>query len=473
MNAIVKVRSGSVYVLLALSIVFVIVSAVITYNNTQEKKQSMDRVIRRYQSIGSSTQLLSLLKDMETGQRGYVITGDSDFLEPYNEARGMVAMQTDSLKKLLDGDEQQTYLLEDKIIAALQNKRRDLENTLAAVNTFGKDSAARRIHEKTGKAYMDTLTVLIRALVHREQTLLDRENKTLETNTRMEDNVRFLAFLLIGLTSAVALVTLALKQRNINTLVLNLKRANETLEHKVQVRTTQLVNANTAKDHFLGIASHDLKVPIAGVLGLISLMRLENTERSENDLQYLDYMEDACKTMQELVRNLLDINRIEQGQSQPRKTKVELASLLNKLNTEFSHAAEKKSLQWEVMPAEGTIHTDPDILQRILENLISNAFKFSSIGKTVKLNTVLRDDTVSFAVIDEGLGIPVDEMPNLFKKFQRLTNRPTAGEGSTGLGLSIVKELVSLLEGQISVTSVVGEGSTFVVTLPTVAPKKN
>lgn len=455
------------YVLLALSIVFVIVSAAITYNNTQEKKQSMDRVIRRYQSIGSSTQLLSLLKDMETGQRGYVITGDSDFLEPYNEARGMVAMQTDSLKKLLDGDEQQTYLLEDKIITAIQNKRRDLENTLAVASTFGKDSGARRIHEKVGKAYMDTLTVLIRALVHREQTLLDRENKTLEANTRVEDDVRFFAFLLIGLTSLVALITLALKQRNINMLLAHLEKANETLEHKVQERTLELVNANAAKDHFLGIASHDLKVPIAGVLGLIGLMRLENTDRSETDLQYLDYMEDSCKNMQELVRNLLDINRIEHGQARAKKTDVNLPDLLSKLKTGFSHAAQKKNMQWHVAHAEGTIQTDPDMLLRILENLVSNAFKFSGAGKTVKLNTVHNNDTLRFEVVDAGLGIPADDIPNLFKKFQRLSNKPTAGEGSTGLGLSIVKELVGLLGGEISVTSVVGEGSTFVVTLPT------
>jgi len=182
-------------------------------------------------------------------------------------------------------------------------------------NTHGRDSAAMRINTKIGKAYMDTLSILVQDLIQREKTLLDVQNQNLEKNTQIEDSVRFFAFALIALTSVAAIGRLLQKDRNIKELIENLQYANETLEKKVVDRTKELVTANEAKDHFLSIASHDLKVPIAGILGLIRLMKFEKSGRPESDTEYLTYMEDSCNSMQRLISNLLDINRIERGET--------------------------------------------------------------------------------------------------------------------------------------------------------------
>ncbi len=168
-----KLRANGIYLLLGLSVLLALASAFITYINTLEKEQSMHTVIRRYNSIASSINLLSLLKDMETGQRGYIISGDSDFLEPYNEAKGKITAATDTLSKLVYDNEQQTNLINGKIIAAIQNKSEDLENVINLVNAHGQDSAVMRISTKIGMAYMDTLRVLIQDLIQREKTLLD------------------------------------------------------------------------------------------------------------------------------------------------------------------------------------------------------------------------------------------------------------------------------------------------------------
>lgn len=461
-----KLRTTSIYVLLVLSIFMVIVSAYITHYNTLEKKQSTQTVIRRYQSIQSSIQLLSFLKDMESGQRGYIITGDSDFLEPYNMAKVNIVAETDTLNKLINDNEQQTNLLKGKIIAVIKNKSKDIENSINIVNAFGQDSAARRVNKKIGMAHMDTLRVLVQDLVQRERTLLSQQNQKLESKTRIEDNVRFLAFALIGLTSLVAFITLLQKQSDIRKLIENLKKANEELEQKVQERTKQLVEANQAKDHFLGIASHDLKVPISGILGLIDLMKLENRNRPEREMEYLSYMQDSCNNMQRLISNLLDINRIERGATLIKKQEVDLNKLLRKLEREFSHQAEKKNINLKVDTMEGIIQTDPDALSRILENLLSNALKFSTSNRSIHLRTMNISDKIKFEIMDQGPGIRSEDIPNLFGKFQRLTNKPTGGEGSTGLGLSIVKELTILLGGEITVVSTVGEGSVFTVTIP-------
>jgi signal transduction histidine kinase len=459
-----KTRTNSVYLLLIASIVMVIISAGITYYSTLEKREATRSVIRSYQVIQSSTQLFSILKDMETGQRGYIITGDSTFLEPYNEAKSDLQSEKDTLRNLIGKNTQQSILLEGKVLQAVNRKYNDLENSLAVFKNFGSDSASRRVSTRIGKAHMDTLRVLVQDLVQREKALLSEQDRKLEANTEMEDAIRFYSFALIGLTSLVALVTIIRKQRSNTELLDRLKSANEELEHKVLERTTQLVEANQAKDHFLGIASHDLKVPISGILRLIELMKL-NT-RSASDTEYLTYMHESCTGMQQLITNLLDINRIEQRVMTMAKHTVDLNVLLSKLENEFSYPCKKKNITLTIDKVQGTIQTDQDALFRILENLLSNAIKFSLPGKEVNLHVTRNEQSIKFEIIDQGPGIPKEDIPLLFGRFQKLTNKPTGGENSTGLGLSIAKELTTSLDGDISVTSSVGEGSVFTVVIP-------
>ena len=440
-------------------------SAFITYYNTREKEQLVQIVIKRYKSVNASENLLSLLKDMEAGQRGYLITGDSDFLEPYDEAKGKITAATDTLYKLAYDNEDQANLITGQIVKAIDRKTSDLESVINLANSHGRDSAAIRVGTKIGKAHMDTIRILVRDFIQREKILLELQNEKLERRTRVEDNVRFSAFALIAITSLAAILNLLDKRRNINQLVKNLEIANVTLEKKVEERTKDLVAANRAKDHFLSIASHDLKAPIVGILGLIRLMKTDKSGRSETDREYLAYMEESCHNMYYLISNLLDINRIEQGENTIKKQSVSLPNLLNQIKNEFESQAQRKQIKLSIIQTDGTLHTDPNALQRILENLLSNAIKFSPKDTTVCLRVISASGQVRFEVIDEGPGIPQEEMNELFNKFSRLSNKPTGGEESSGLGLSIVKELVRLIDGDISVESTLHKGSVFSVTL--------
>lgn len=460
-----RTRTNSVYLLLITSVVMVIVSAGITYYSTLEKRETIQSLIRNYQVIQSSTQLFSILKDMETGQRGYLLTGDSLFLEPFEEGTFDLESEKDTLRNLIGENTRQAIFLEGQILQVVNRKYNDLQNSLSIYKKYGSDSAVRRISTRVGKAHMDTLRLLVQDLVQRERLLLSQQEERLEANTEMEDSIRFYSFALIGLTSLVALITIIRKQRSNTELLERLQKANEELEHKVHERTRQLVEANQAKDHFLGIASHDLKVPISGIQGLVELMQLNEPKRSAPDAEYLSYMQESCNAMQRLISNLLDINRIERHITAVVKQPVELGPLLAKLEREFSYPCKKKSIGLIIDKTEETIQTDPDALSRILENLLSNAIKFSSIGKEVHLRITHDDGHIRFEVIDQGPGIPAEDMPKLFGKFQKLTNRPTAGEGSTGLGLSIVKELTGLLGGEISAANGSAGGTVFTVTI--------
>ena len=147
------------------------------------------------------------------------------------------------------------------------------------------------------------------------------------------------------------------------------------------------------------------------------------------------------------------------------KTEVSARPFLENLAKTYQMSAQEKGITLLCEAIETTFYTDADKLQRILDNLISNALKFSPKEKRVWICFSERDDARIFSVRDEGPGISDTDQTKLFRKFQKLTARPTNGEASTGLGLAIVKQLAERLNGSIEVSSTLGEGTTFSLVL--------
>ncbi len=454
------------HALLCLSIALAIATAIITHQNTIERKQALKAVTSRYNAIHSSRELLALVTDMETGEHGYVISLDSEFLEPYQQAKSLLAVQTDSLRNLLRGDSGESRLLKGKILKAVHNKRTEMDQVISVAGTLGKDRASAIVNSKVGKAQMDTLRLLVQDLNQRELGLLSKETVELDRRMRLEDNIRFAGLALIVLTLVIALAVLIQRKRKIQTLINSLELSNVELEHKVDDRTKELVAANDAKDHFLGIASHDLKVPLVGIQRLISLVKTDATKPSATSLEYIGHIEATCVDMQRLLSNLLDINRIDRGETLIQKSPCDFNAMLGKLRLTFTPQASKKGIHLTINDFEKTITTDAAALSRIMDNLVSNAVKFCTAGNTIKVETRQNENNIIIDVTDNGPGIPAKEIPMLFRRFARHSNKPTDGESSTGLGLSIVNELVHLLGGEIKVHSEVRKGSTFSVVLP-------
>jgi len=240
------------------------------------------------------------------------------------------------------------------------------------------------------------------------------------------------------------------------------------LEQQLRDANARLLRLNEEKNHFLGIATHDLKSPLNGVLGLVNLMKLQHNNLTTEQLQYLALMENSCVNMHMLIQNLLDINRIERGLNGINKEYIAINTLLKKQYHVFKQSAEKKNIALilEDHVPDFKLHTDPEMLSRILENLISNAIKFSPANKEVIITAVRTETYVRFEVLDQGPGLSESDKKKLFGKFQRLSARPTGGETSSGLGLSIVKELVQALNGSIVVESEENMGAKFIVKLP-------
>lgn len=231
----------------------------------------------------------------------------------------------------------------------------------------------------------------------------------------------------------------------------------------------QLSDLNHEKDTLMGIVAHDLKSPLNRIKGLADIMELEGG-LSPAQQNYVGMIKDATRSGLDLITDLLDVHMIEEN-VEPNYTQFDISAfILDKVNS-FAPAAESKNIHLNIQRVESdVISCDADYLHRILDNLVSNAIKFSNPDATIEISAWRNKSMLTIGVKDHGPGFSEKDKAHLFQKFKKLSARPTAGESSNGLGLAIVKTLVDRLKGNIHLTSEQGKGSLFTVNLP-ITPK--
>jgi signal transduction histidine kinase len=170
--------------------------------------------------------------------------------------------------------------------------------------------------------------------------------------------------------------------------------------------------------------------------------------------------------MSDIISNLLDLNAIESGMINLRIGEISIGELFEKTIAEYTQKAEQKNIKLISSVTEETILADKNAVIEVMENLLSNAVKYSSHGKNIYLRAEVKNSLYRIEIKDEGPGLTEEDKKKLFQKFAKLSAKPTAGENSTGLGLSIVKKLVEAMTGSIGCESEAGQGATFIVELP-------
>ena len=223
---------------------------------------------------------------------------------------------------------------------------------------------------------------------------------------------------------------------------------------------------NHEKDRYLGIAAHDLRNPLGAVRGYSELM-LEGSLEPEQQKEFLQSIRRTSDEMLGLVNDLLDISVIESGKLELRRSNQDVSQLLQeRIHLLDPYARSKKSVI-QVEAIEGLqASIDGPRFAQVIDNLVSNAIKFSPGGSTVRVALSSCASGFAFAVRDQGPGIPEQDRKLLFRTFQKLSARPTGGERSTGLGLAIVKKIIDAHGGQIEVDDAPGGGTRFTVTIP-------
>lgn len=227
----------------------------------------------------------------------------------------------------------------------------------------------------------------------------------------------------------------------------------------------QLTILNKEKTEFLGIAAHDLRNPLTTIIGYSQM--LEDPRDSTDVPLFSKAIYAAGTRMRDLIVNLLDANAVEEGRFSCKIERCEISALIaqsiehNRLNStrkEIALAFTPSSNQW--------VRADRSTTVQILDNLISNAVKYSPLKSTVHISAHVENAKVSISVRDEGPGLTEEDQKKLFGKFARLSAQPTGGESSIGLGLSITKRLAEAMSGSVECRSVAGSSATFILRLP-------
>jgi len=232
----------------------------------------------------------------------------------------------------------------------------------------------------------------------------------------------------------------------------------------------ELEQASRYKSEFLANMSHELRTPLNSLLIMARLLA-ENRAGNMNaeQVRHAETIETSGNDLLALINDVLDISKIEAGKLELQPRSIRIAPMLEKLRQGFAPAAEAKglALRCELLPGTpGEVETDPQRVEQVLRNFLSNAVKFTETGEVVLSVGRASDCRLSFAVRDTGVGVPPEQQKLIFEAFRQADGTISRKYGGTGLGLSISRELARLLGGEIQLESGAGEGSVFTLLLP-------
>jgi PAS domain S-box-containing protein len=235
---------------------------------------------------------------------------------------------------------------------------------------------------------------------------------------------------------------------------------------------TERKKAEQIKQEVLAMVSHDLRTPLATVRSFLEMLETgmfgDLSERGQHLLKVADR---STLRMLTLIKDLLDIERMEAGMLELHKQSISLNSVLDHSVQSMQSLANEKTIQMEVVPTSVMVEADEDRLVQIVVNLLTNAIKFSQAHGTVRLCAIESKDWAEITVQDQGRGIPKTKIKHIFDRFKQVESSDATEKGGTGLGLAICKALVELHGGTIQAQSEEGHGSTFTFRIPKIAGK--
>jgi signal transduction histidine kinase len=239
------------------------------------------------------------------------------------------------------------------------------------------------------------------------------------------------------------------------------------LERTLVKKQEELEESNQIKNKFIGIVAHDLRNPVISIRGFSELLLKSSAQLSDEQKEFISIIHSTSRNMLAMINDLLDISRIESGQMEIVYKPGSLRELvLERIRLYEVQAGQKHIRIHPNLNEIESIAFDPHRISQAIDNLISNAVKFSPTGTNIYVDLYQSDSRAVFSVHDEGPGIPYEEQALLFSEFHRLSIRPTAGETSTGLGLAITKRIMEAHGGSIEFESREGQGSVFSLLLP-------
>jgi signal transduction histidine kinase len=450
-----------------------------SYRNTRVLARHQDMVVHTHEVLDALHDTLAALTDAETGERGYIITGEASYLEPFNAALKTLQAKQSRVKELTaDNSSQQ---LRVAALAPMTSVRlATLTAGIAARDEKGAEGGRRFVLIGKEKGEMDAIRGVLAEMEREERGLLaDREREVKSSFaaaiiTLIATAVLGLSF--IGATWFVTAREVATRRRTADLL----RQANEALEQKVQERTTELNEAvqslrhsNRELEQFASVASHDLQEPLRKIQAFGDRLQEKCSEGlGDQGRQYVDRMQAAATRMRSLIDAILSYSRIT-TKAQP-FVPVDLGLTAREVLSDLEGRLSQTGGRVDIgrLP---TVDADPMQMRQLLQNLIGNALKFHRPGEAPVVAVESRllsaegdgpraARRYEVSVRDNGIGFEETYLDRIFDVFQRLHGRQEY-EG-TGMGLAICRRIVERHGGSITATSAPDKGAAFMFTLP-------
>jgi signal transduction histidine kinase/ActR/RegA family two-component response regulator len=395
----------------------------------------------------------SLLMDIETGARGYVITSDTNFLDFSDVAIPKIQKNILHLEHLIIDPNQKLKL--DSLKQLIDKKIAISLEIIEVRKQFGYEAAVEIISSKKGKKIMDDIRKLADNMVGLEEKLL-----IARTEVSYDSYLFAQIFVILGSVISI-LITIFL-------MIINAK--SQKMKEDLLESEEVLIAVLSSKQQFLANMSHEIRTPMNAILGFTKVMMKTDLEPKQKE--YLDAIKTSSDGLIVVINDILDLSKVDAGKMTFEQTPFKLESSLLAMFQVFDLKIQEKNLEL-VQDYDPRI---PEILKgdkvrlhQILLNLLSNALKFTEKGKiTIAVRLLDQDNdsvNIEFAISDTGIGIKEEHMKDIFENFQQASNSTSRIFGGTGLGLAICKQLIEKQGGTISVKSTVGVGSTFSFTL--------
>jgi signal transduction histidine kinase len=485
-----RIAFAAIAVAIGLAIVFAVLFLAILSLH----QRSLD-ARRSQQVIATANELQTYVIDLETGARGFAITRDERYLDPWNQAQRLYPGAITTLVELTkDSPVQHRRALAIK---------RDIQRYFSTYS-FGVVDFLRRnpqaapdvATDPRGRRQVEAIRGKFTVFLDTETALSEARNQRARATTRtslLVGGIGLSAALLLILVGALYVNRAVARpvrrtaeaaariaggdlserldtdgpgevgelERTFNTMAASLERTVADLEE----RNLTLLESEQVKSELVSNVSHELRTPLASVLGFSSLM-LDREVSPDETKRYLEVIRTEARRLAALLNDLLDLQRVEQEALELRSEEVDLNELLSTQVTLYSAQSDTHELRFQAAGEPLAVRGDRDRLAQVIGNLLSNAIKYSPEGGVVEVTTEAIGDEAWIWVRDEGLGIPRAHQEQIFTKFFRGDVGHELGIAGTGLGLVLARQIVEAHGGQLGFESEVGRGSTFWLQLP-------
>ena len=445
-----------------------------------------NEVVEAREARAAAVDLLSLLQDAETSQRGFIITADQQYLEPYQAALPQIEAAFDRLDAVLLPYPQAAEPLQ-QLHDDIAFKLAEMGRTIELVQADRRAEAAEIIRTDAGKEAMDRARTFFTGLIDAADARLDQGVEDQRSTANLLRIVSIVGALVIFAVIGGAIWAVLSYTQELANARRAVEEANTSLEERVRARTADLGKANEEIQRFAYIVTHDLRAPLVNIMGFTAELEtsveavrtyMESQPANEDDPvagearlaatedlpEAISFIRAATRKMDGLINAILKISR--EGRRQLKPEPVDLSEVAEASAAAVHHQVSESEGEITTDIRVGKLITDRLSLEQILGNMLDNAVKYQELNRPLRVAIKARHvpgNRVIIEVEDNGRGIADTDHERVFELFRRSGSQTSAGEG---IGLAHVRTMVRSLGGDVTLTSRLGQGTTFIINLP-------